>query len=310
MSGTNPYPPPRPVGPYATGAGGPAPGGPTPGGLGAGGAMSGEYRSDPSVQPASPRGTPPSGTAAGATGPGRHPEHSPPAQDRRRRRRRSGGIVKFVSDKAIPLLIAVLGLLAALATAWGATKSADVNDLQESEVSLERTVTSLAEEKASLEAQVSELEAELAGAEPAVPPGEDEPGGSVPPVTSGPSSQPATVLRETGGTPLTFSSGYSIDLDSNAPNWDVSDSGGDLSFFYGSTTGAHLGTREVSMVDHVPTKQECDDATVLLASLPEEQTRDGVQFCMRSNDERTTYVHVVDINEEAETVTLDIVVWE
>jgi cell division protein FtsB len=241
---------------------------------------------------------------------GRHPEHSTPQQERRRRRRRSGGIVKFVSDKAIPLLIAVLGLLAALATAWGATKSADVNDLQESEVSLERTVTSLAEEKASLEAQVSELEAELAGAEPIAPTGEDEPDGTGPPVTSSPSSQPASVLRDTGGTPLTFSSDYAIDLDSNAPDWSVEQGHGDLRFFYGDSTGAFLGTGEVSIVDHVPTKQDCEDATVLLPSLPEELTRDGLQFCMRSSDDRVVYVHVVDIDEEAKTVTLDIVVWE
>jgi len=197
-----------------------------------------------------------------------------------------------------------------MATAWGAIKTAEVKDLEASQASLEGANAELAEDKESLGAQVSQLEEELTTAQERSPEPDtsdegDEPG--IPSTTSPPRS--AVVLRETGGTPLTFSSGYEIDLDSNAPDWDVAQSGGDLRFFYG-TSGAHVGTREVAIVDHVPTKQDCEDATVLLPSLPDEQARDGLQVCMRSSDDRVVYLHVVDIDEDQKTITVDLTVWE
>jgi hypothetical protein len=66
----------------------------------------------------------------------------------------------------------------------------------------------------------------------------------------------------------------------------------------------------VSLIDHVPTEAECDDATVLQGSLSSDQTRVGTQFCMRTYEDRLLYVHIVAIDEEAETITLDLIVWK
>lgn len=233
------------------------------------------------------------------------------------KRGRVRGLIGFVTDRGIPLLIAMLGLAAALATTWGAVLKADANDLEDSNASLRA-------EKADLEAQISALEEDLdtvtadrdelsEAAENPDPdtsgsPDEDDTG--TPPVTTSASPRESTVLRETGGSPVTFSSGYSIDLDSDLPDWDVKDtSSGDL-YYYDGSSGPRLYTGEVSIIDHTPTEAECDDATVLQPDLQSGQTRQGLQICMRTNQDRFAYVHVVEIDEEANTITVDLIVWE
>ena len=61
---------------------------------------------------------------------------------------------------------------------------------------------------------------------------------------------------------------------------------------------------------HVPTKAECDGATAWQRSMPRELTRVGTQFCTRSYDGHTAYVHIADIDTDARTITLDLIVWE
>jgi cell division protein FtsB len=257
-------------------------------------------------------------TSAPPLPPSPGPATSAPPPPPKRRRRRSGGVIGFVSDKGIPLVIAVLGLFAALATTFGAIKAADVSDLEDQQATLQEGNDDLAQENAelleeneSLAAEVEQLEADLADARTApatdVPPPND---GDATAVDSDPSAGgEARVLRTTGATPLTFSSGYSIDLDSELPDWGVGrGSYGDLYFSYGSS--ALLSTGEVVIFDHAPTKQECVDATVLQPSLEDGQVRDGLRFCMQSDDDRVAYVHVVQIDEAAGTITLDLTVWE
>jgi hypothetical protein len=244
----------------------------------------------------------------------------PQAGSHARRRRRRRGVIGFITDKGIPLLIAVLGLLAALAGTWGALATADASDLEDTNASLERQIEILDGENDALGEEIEALTADrdrwkerAEGAPTGSPDTPDDGGTTTPPPTTGPSGDDSTVLRQSGTSPIVFSSSYSIDLDSDAPDWDVSDTSGagwDLYFYTSPSSGPQLSTREVSLVDHVPTEAECDDATVLQAQLPREETRQGVQMCMRTTEDRLAYVHIASIDEDAETIAVDVIVWE
>jgi cell division protein FtsB len=272
----------------------------------------------PTPPPPPAASAPPPG---GPVGPGGPVDPPTTGEEPEARRGRLSRIVGFVTDKGIPLLIALFGLLAAVAGTWGAVATAEADDLGQTNASLERQVDTLSEQNDTLTSEAETLtedrdqwrdRARDAGTATTTTTAADDDGGGGQPVTDGSSSAtdtPAAVLRETGDQPLTFSSGYSIDLDSDAPDWGVNDgSMGDVHFYLGSQTS--LSTREVSLVDHVPTEAECDDATVLVPTLPDGQTREGVQMCTRTSEDRFAYVRIVGIDQAAETITLDIIVWE
>jgi hypothetical protein len=288
----------------------------------------------PPGQPVGRAGGPPPGSHPGAPPPpaptGAAGAAAPASKPRRGRssRSRKPGIVGFVADKAIPLLIAILGLVAALATTYGAIVTGRANDAEATSTRLKRQVAelddtneSLTTDKADLEAQVAdlkdqvgELQDQLTSTEAtatSVEGGASE--GSEQPSTgpSAPGTHTATILRQTGDAPVTFSDGYSIDLDSPAPDWGVRiSSGGALYFFILDDTTPRLSTPEVSIVNHVPSKAECDDATVLQPSLPRDMVRVGTQICTHTYDGHTAYVHIADIDTDTGTITLDIIVWQ
>ena len=260
----------------------------------------------------------------GATGP---VPTSPGPTSRRSRRRRKGrlhSIVGFVTDRGIPLLIAVLGLVAALAGTWGVTATADNNDLEGANASLEGRNDRLSDENEGLAADLDQMtEDRDRWKDRAQQPdttdttvddgtaGSGDPGDTTTATTTPRPGRTSNVLRQTGTTPLTFANGYAIDLDTDAPDWGVDrGTSGDLSFYVASSTSSYLGTYEMSFVDHVPTEAECDDATVLQSSLTGDQTREDVQMCVRTSEERFAYVHIVAIDYEAQTITLDLIVWE
>jgi hypothetical protein len=281
--------------------------------------------------PAGGAPTPP-GPAGAPTGGGGHaggpraagpPAPAPGApKPKRRRSRRSSkpGVAGFVADKGIPLLIAILGLVAALATTYGAIVTSRANDAEAANTRLKRQVAdlddtndSLTTDNSDLEAQIADLnakvddlEGQLADTPTTTVPDEDDP-------STGPTSpgeHPAAILRQTGTAPVVFSDGYSIDLDSPAPDWDVHNgTSGDIDFYLSGTT-PHLGTPELSIVTHVPTKAECDDATVLQPNFPQELVQVGTQICTRTyGGQHIAYVHIADIDVDAGTITLDLIVW-
>lgn len=274
--------------------------------------------------PAAPGPTVASGPAAGvesgaATGPAGR-------RSRRRRKSRLHAAIGFVTDRGIPLLIAVLGLLAALAGTWGVTATADNKDLEDAKSSLEDRSDRLSEENEALAADLDQVtedrdrwkERAQQPDEPDEPDtgvgdglnGPDDPDESTTATTTPRPGRTSTVLRQTGSTPVTFADDYGIDLDTDAPDWGVNTSAGDLVLHYASSSGTNLGTYEMSLVDHVPTEAECDDATVLQSRLAIDQTREGVQMCVRTSEDRFAYVHIVAIDYEAQTITLDLIVWE
>lgn len=233
-----------------------------------------------------------------------------------------GGLVGFVADKGIPLLIAVLGLLAALATTYGAVVKADANQLEDDNGALDRRIENLEQENSDLRTEVETLTEErnrlreqVSDMSETEPPTEPEGGDpSTSPITTPETPRRSTVLRETGDTPLTFASGYSVDLDTDAPDWGVrSGTSGDIYFYLGSSSTSEpqlLSDGEVSVVDHVPTEAECDDATVLQPQVPQDQIRQGLQICTLTSEDRFAYVRIATIDPDARTITLDIIVWE
>jgi hypothetical protein len=234
-----------------------------------------------------------------------------PPRERRPGPEKKGGLVAFVSDKAIPLLIAVLSLATALAGTWGALATARAKNAEADRTQLEHQVTRLADDntalqddKADLQAQVHDLTATTTTTR--LTDDSERPTTG----TSGQGSRSSTILRQTGDTPVTFTSGYAIDIDSPDANWHVTQGGGDLRFYLSPSSGPQLSTPEVAVVDHVATKAECEDATVRQPILPRDLVRVDTQFCTRSYDGHTAYVHIADIDTDARTITLDIIVWE
>lgn len=274
--------------------------------------------------------TPPPPPATGGTpsdGPFAAAPPAPSTGDQPGRRRGLlSRLVGFITDKGIPLLIAILGLATALATTWGALAVADKNDAEDTNSSLTRENQTLVQQVNDLTVQVEDLTAdrdrlqdELDAADKTganeVPPaatgdGNGDDGSSSSTVTTPEQPSDSSVFRETGSTPVTFSSGYSIELDATDADWGVEDSStGDLYFYLGDS-GPFLSTGEISLVDHIPTEVECDDATVLQTQLNRGQTQVGAQMCMRTSEDRLSYVHIANIDEDNRTITLDIIVWE
>ncbi len=129
-------------------------------------------------------------------------------------------------------------------------------------------------------------------------------------MTTNPTPRPSQVLRETGGTPLTFSRGYSADLDSTDPNWNVRQgdtvSGEDL--FVGSSGRFYAG--EVTLVDHVATEAECRDATVRQPSLPDDMSVAGTMSCMETDSDHWAFVRIAALDSEARIASFDVTVWQ
>lgn len=235
----------------------------------------------------------------------------------RKRKRWLGRVFGFVSDRFIPLLIAVLTLVATLATTWGALKTSDANELADSNTSLEQTSDGLEDEVAGLQEQIEELTQERDELQSTVADLRSQQTTDTTEPDTGPTTgvtTPAppgssTILRQTGGDPLEVGTGYSIDLDTDAANWGVREgSNGDI-YFYNSSP-PYLSTYEIALVDHVPTESECENTTVRQSQLSRDQTRQGVQFCMRTNQDRWSYVHIAGIDASTGVITLDITVWE
>jgi hypothetical protein len=183
---------------------------------------------------------------------------------------------------------------------------ADIDDLRTTATSLQQENEELAAANTDLEEQLAEAEEAPARTTTTTTAGDE---GSTTPTTSADGPRTSTVRRETGGTPLAFSYGYSVDLDSQEADWTVQDgqpSGWDL--YWSPYTG--LSTYEVVIFDHVPTEAECDDATVRQEGLREVQSVEGTMMCVLTSEDRYAFVRIADVDDEARTASLDVTVWE
>lgn len=167
------------------------------------------------------------------------------------------------------------------------------------------TATSLEEVNATLSERNDELESEL----DAVPAAVDRSSGGTTVTTSGPESDTSSVRRQTEGVPLTFTWGYSVDLDSIDNDWAVDHGSTSVSDLRLDGYG-RLDTYEVVMFDHVPTESECRDATVRQTRLEDEQSKVGAMMCVSTTEDRYAFVRIAAVDEEQRTTSVDIVVWE
>lgn len=135
--------------------------------------------------------------------------------------------------------------------------------------------------------------------------GSDPSSAAIPPVADVTDS-PA-VRRESGNQPILLNCGYGVDLDSPEPDWgvrrlgtasDITHSGSELSFFYGT---------DLAPVDGDPNIETCQSATAYDDILRLDSVEAGDTFCVRTNGGRFAFVTITDT---AEPLELDVVVWE
>lgn len=125
-------------------------------------------------------------------------------------------------------------------------------------------------------------------------------------VESGAAGAPS-VRRETGQQPVVLSDGYSIDLDSRNPNWDVTSGPyGDLSlrreYLYG-----RYGT-DLAQVSGMPNYEVCRAATLYVDEVDLSAIDPGATFCIRTGDDgRFAFI---TITTPATPLIMDITVWE
>ena len=122
--------------------------------------------------------------------------------------------------------------------------------------------------------------------------------------------EPAAIFRQTNGEPVTFAKNYGIDLDSQAPNWDVGELGTDLQLYqHSSGLNLFVASNTVALMDKEPSYEDCANETVLRDSLEPEHIAVGRRFCAQSSDGRWASVTIVGLDRGRERISLDIVVW-
>lgn len=276
----------------------------------------------PPTAPPTPPPTPP-GPPEPAASPGPADRAEPAGKKGRRERRaekRQGRrrLWGFLVDRGTELLAAVLTLVAAVLGVWGAQLNNENQELAAEVDSLEDTGSVLRDDNASLTEDLADMTASRDSWKERAENARDEPD-DLPTVTTEPAVGPddapgnvtpgaAGIFRQTGDAPVTFAVFYGIDLDSQEPNWSVSN-GGDIKFER-RTNGFSLDTYgRVAIVDGDATYEECDAQTVLQSDLTKEQTVVGSQFCVVTNEGRWAYVRIIGLDPERETITLHVVVY-
>ena len=231
-----------------------------------------------------------------------------------------GWLWSFCVDKGMPLLTAVLTVLAAALGVWGVKASNDKEKLADTVDALEDRRDAVAEDNATLKSDLADMttsrddwkdraekaEDELANTPTDIGTETEGPGASPDGVTP----DPAGIFRQTGSAPVTFAYDYGIDLDSRDKNWGISTSGGDVQLSR-TSEGLYLWipSRTIALVDKDATYEDCNAQTVLQQDLSAEQTVVGRRLCMKTMEGRWAFVKILGLDTARRTVTLHIVVW-
>jgi hypothetical protein len=231
-----------------------------------------------------------------------------------------GRLWTFCVDKGMPLLTAILTVLAAALGVWGVKATSDKDKLADTVDALEEKRDVVAEDNKALVADLADMttsrdhwkdRAETAdAADELTGPGTDTGTTGVGTTPGDLTAEPAGVFRQTGGAPVTFARSYGIDLDSRDKNWGIGTSGGDVQL-NGTTTGLYLWipSHTIALVDEDATYEDCNAQTVLQPNLSAEQTVVGRRLCVKTMDGRWAFVKILGLDTERETVTLHVVVW-
>ncbi|GAA1369268.1 hypothetical protein [Catellatospora chokoriensis] len=130
------------------------------------------------------------------------------------------------------------------------------------------------------------------------------------PQVTGAAGQP-TVKRTAKG--VTLPTYYSMDLDSDAPNWGVvrnAVDGWDIRGAVGVGVYGIASYRDLTYVSGEPTHETCVAATALQRGIEQEKTRAGTAFCVKTGEGRWAWVKITGVNKGSGEVTLDLHVWE
>lgn len=129
--------------------------------------------------------------------------------------------------------------------------------------------------------------------------------------TAGPSRTPETgsatpaVRRQEAG--LTLAEGDGIDLDSTASNWGTTLAvlnNSDVAFYSNIQLGAVLRT-----VPSAPSKADCDKPGFKPTYLGADDLADGTVLCVKTNDGKVARVTVAHLDRSANSLTIDVLVW-
>lgn len=186
-------------------------------------------------------------------------------------------------------------------------QTVDREELASTASSLQQTNDSLVTANADLEDQLDRATSTTSTPRTTATTADD--GGGTTGITTTAAGAQSVVKRQTGDTPLSFTWGYSADLDSEDANWDVVRGEGlETDLYVGSSGRVYMG--EVAIVDHVPTEAECRDTTIRQSILPEELSVAGTMACIVTDDDHRAFVRIVALDEEQQTATFDVTVWQ
>lgn len=249
-----------------------------------------------------PKG-PPSGGAADPPGPGDEPTAANGSQRPDDRRRSVDVRVALISAVATVLAALIAGVLAVNT----GTVEVSLADSGASPDDLRATITSIQQENEVLRSANEELESEL---ESAREQGGGSASGDAPPSTS-PEPSGGAVVRE--GNSLPLAAWYGIDLDTNAPDWGVVETGedtGDIDVYIDDEPGLFASNgAEVALMPEPPSFGDCRQTTGLSTSITYEQTAAGAHVCVRTSQGAYAYVGILEVTTDVPSVALDVTVW-
>ncbi|QOV40400.1 hypothetical protein IM697_19530 [Streptomyces ferrugineus] len=132
-------------------------------------------------------------------------------------------------------------------------------------------------------------------------------------VESTPPEEPS-LLRSTNGNPITWNSGYGIDLDSDDGDWGIGqgEEGRDLYWWGGLNYGLGIASgSQMAIVSGGPDIGKCRNATDLQSAIKKDEIRDGISFCVLSTTENhVAWVTVADFSDSKRKMKLEITVWD
>ncbi|MFY1632944.1 hypothetical protein ACN27F_06585 [Solwaraspora sp. WMMB335] len=122
----------------------------------------------------------------------------------------------------------------------------------------------------------------------------------------------ASIKRSTGDKPITLTGGYSVNLDSDEPNWEIKQGpGGDLYLWGGLNSGLGMATSgSVSYVEGKIDITRCKEATDLQPEVASQYLRTGTAFCLVGTSEnRIAWVSIAGRKDDPYQIRIEVTVW-
>lgn len=128
-----------------------------------------------------------------------------------------------------------------------------------------------------------------------------------------PPSEPTgvTVRRSTGKDLLTISDGYTADLDSRNPAWDVKYDRDydnyDIELYHGALSG---NDTDFAIVSGQPSYETCQNATAYAEEISRDDIEPSISACIRTTDKRYAFITFKKVVHDPDKIQLDVTVWD